>query len=510
MNQLFAEFVADILRRRKLLWFGVLVGVVAFGYELFHFNFSIDEEIFSELDSSALFWIEVGRWGMALLNVVLLKFAVVPVVPTLLTIVGLSLSVVIAAAVWREDDGVPIRIAAPFAIAFPTLSFIMTFSVNNFGAGIGLALAAASIYVITRGGWRMFPLSALLLGVAMGMYQACLLVTFPIIAIYYFLGERSKGTGMVGGWVLYAANVLVATAIYLVVAKLLLALTGMELRYIQEYFNISEFVQRPVEIVTELSLAIMKFLSGRHYVFIQNEMILGATLMVALLIAVVAESRKGAAAIAALLAVVFLVLLSPFALSIIAAKEMPPRTYVALPLAIASIIFLGARAGGHRARWLLGVLAFICFVKFAAINNRLSYSEHLSWQADRELATRIIETAEENGIRFTEDYVPLFVLHAPTRFKSKILFPADTMGASFFRFAAGSYERVAKFMNTTGVVRFRPVNKEEVMRILGKTDSLPDWPAPGSVAMVDGVFVIKFGPMNGYQKDQMELDFGKF
>ena len=510
MNQLFGEFVADILRRRKLLWFCVLVGVIAYGYELFHFNFSIDEEVFAELENPVQWWIGVGRWGMALLNVVLLEFAAVPVVTTLLTIVGLSLSVVFTAAVWREEDGVAIRIAAPFAIAFPTLSFIMTFSVNNFGAGIGLALAASSIYVITCGGWRMIALSATLLGVAMGMYQSCLFVTFPIIAIYYFLGERSKGTGPVGGWVLYAVNVLAAAVIYLLVAKLLLVINGMELRYIQEYFNISDFAQRPVEIFTELSLVIMKYLYGRHYIFIENQMVLGVTLMAAVLIAIRVEFGKGISAVAALLAVVFLVLLSPFALSIIAAQEMPPRTYVALPLAVASIVFLGARAAGHRARWLLGILAFICFVKFAAINNRLSYSENLSWQADRELAAKIIEKAEENGIRFTEDYVPLFVLHAPTRFKSRILFPADTMGASFFRFAAGSYDRVAKFMNTTGIVRFRPANGEEIRRILAKTDSLSDWPEAGSVAMVDGVFVIKFGPMNGYQKDQMELDFGKF
>jgi hypothetical protein len=62
------------------------VAVAAHGFELFNFNLTIDEEIHA-FSSQAYTWIAQGRWGMFLLNALLIPHPIIPFVPLFVALV---------------------------------------------------------------------------------------------------------------------------------------------------------------------------------------------------------------------------------------------------------------------------------------------------------------------------------------------------------------------------------------------------------------------------------------
>ena len=501
MRKILLNLLTDILDRRGLFLYCLAIGLIAYGYEIFNFNFGIDEELFSTDTSSLLFWwVDIGRWGMAVLNLVLLRFSVVPVVPAFLAVAAISLSFVIASAVWKEPDGVALRIAAPFAVAFPVFAYILSFSLNNFGVAIALVLATAAMYILMQGGIRHLIVISVVLAFAAGIYPSVLLVTFPVFALAMLLddepGRRRK-------WTLfscYILSALLAIAIYFSVTWAAIALLDREFIYIGSYLNVARLSSEPVAVLQDFLVNVMRYLTGRDPAFIDNQpaFLLLFTLSFGVAVFGAWKNRKYPALTVAI--VLLLIVLSPFALAFLAGGELPPRTYVSLPLAVAIVVFLAVKLSGPGMRWVIGLLAFICAVNFAAINNRLAYAEHLSWQADRELAVAILDRAQALDFDFGREAVPVLLMGRPKRAETALFFAQSTMGASFFTWDAGMRERVAGFLNTLGRGKFRPANRAEVAAIVQRSSELPDWPDAGSIARLDDTLVIRFGLMNRGQR----------
>jgi|GEM_PF-4543193 len=59
----------------QIYFYFILAAVIflSYGYEIFNFNLSIDEEIHAIHGGQWLAWLAQGRWGIALLNYVLVQ-----------------------------------------------------------------------------------------------------------------------------------------------------------------------------------------------------------------------------------------------------------------------------------------------------------------------------------------------------------------------------------------------------------------------------------------------------
>ena len=62
------------VRNKAILLFSLCIAILCYGYEIFNFSLSIDEEIASFSDANGRkTYLLIGRWGTYLLNHLLLK-----------------------------------------------------------------------------------------------------------------------------------------------------------------------------------------------------------------------------------------------------------------------------------------------------------------------------------------------------------------------------------------------------------------------------------------------------
>src|SRR5688500_10973661 len=96
-----------------------LVAIVCFGFELFNFHFSIDEEVHAAGTIRAEEWLVQGRWGMYLLTRFMLPFPVTPVVPVAVTLASYVGSITVLLAAWGSGPTIARLPAGSMAVAPP-------------------------------------------------------------------------------------------------------------------------------------------------------------------------------------------------------------------------------------------------------------------------------------------------------------------------------------------------------------------------------------------------------
>src|SRR5690606_14796357 len=95
------------------------------------------------------------------------------------------------------------------------------------------------------------------------------------------------------------------------------------------------------------------------------------------------------------LAVLAVIVLAPFALFVINAGFMPPRSVVAFPIAVGSLVFLAFLSSWNWSKWVLVFMSFYCAMSFSVMNNRFSFSDHMSWEMDKMLMNQVIIRVNE-------------------------------------------------------------------------------------------------------------------
>ena len=146
------------------------VVLLAYGYELFGFHLTIDEEIHADYAFLIKGWFEQGRWGMSALS------ALMPstVVPTISPMLGISLSVLSWWWLLRNVYGLnnlAATLAVSIAITFPVLAFTVTFSTLAYGVGVANICLLIFAYNISKGRNVNYFSAALAGAFAISIYQ---------------------------------------------------------------------------------------------------------------------------------------------------------------------------------------------------------------------------------------------------------------------------------------------------------------------------------------------------
>src|SRR5262245_46395585 len=126
-----------------------LAFLLIYGYELFNFSLSIDEELhtFGSVSYRSLSWLRQGRWGMALLSWSLDPVSALPVVSTALFGAGLLFSIALLTTYYRLQD-LSAYLFGVVLIASPIWPHIVEFNTLSYGIGIGLALCAIGVRLL--------------------------------------------------------------------------------------------------------------------------------------------------------------------------------------------------------------------------------------------------------------------------------------------------------------------------------------------------------------------------
>lgn len=513
--------VNDFLDRNgRFIVFALVCALVAYGYEIFSYTISIDDEVHFHDTAVQLarHLIGQGRWGTGLLAILFGNSCGVPVVPMLESLLCISIVFHILGRFMRfgADERFmfyPICIACP--IWYYYLSFWM---VSPYG-GIGLLLSAVGFLgFMQRNPW--VRLAALVPGaMAVGIYEISI-VLLPIFCSAYVLGDIVSGEGAgshdarTGSrWRGYLALflktfvfMLVCVALYYGIGKAVRHACGLPLIYTSGMFNPPRSwgdVPGRLRMVFDLAASCYWgnwFLPAppeHGYLSVHRTFV--TLSLVAIAIGILKAKRDAWSKLVAAASLVFLVF-APFMLRFMTVV-MPPRSCILVAFSLVVVFCLAWRCVRSIPcfRFLFLALLVLVSIRYLSIVNRLAYASKMQSDRDCEVVRRVVERLEADPS--FSPYIcgtrgcPFIMVGAP-HFGRGGGWPAslrcDTVGRSILDWEGGVPDRFAYLTRLlTGRMLAWP-GKEAVQELSPVVDDMPLWPLPGSVVMTNGVAIAKF------------------
>ena len=503
-------------QHRLLLGYMALVALLAYPYTLFSFSLSMDSE-WHALDSGGkIAWVEQGRWGMYLLNQYLLPDSVIPFFPPFLALAGC-----IVGAFFLVLTLSPVRswadyVATPIAIGCPIFYFALYFTTLGYGIGIAFAITAIGLYALTRWSIAGGITAVLFLASSISIYQAILPLIPVIFALYVVASITDKQRLPLGVLlrqsILFIAVLALSYGLYQQVSQALMTL--MQLKFDSGYMGgFIQFQPTPEYMTTALRHTYntgIGYYTGSSQYYINDLPVLkwlfiGSALVVTLRILL--ASQQGIIVRLLGLCALLCAFAAPLSMLFLCNCPSPPRTLPSVPYVLAGIVFISARSSLNTIRVAVGVLALACFYKFCIINTRYALASQMRWQSDRELSTRIVERmgllwdklpAKQAG----ETYPVALVGELDTERETPFLFVRSVVADSFYAWGGGDL-RMVSLWYSMGVFDYFVANNDQYLTIAEEADKMPIWPAPGSVSVIKGIFVIKLSNFTNNQKTIM-------
>lgn len=481
----------------------VTIAVASYGFELFNFNLTIDEEVHA-FSSQANRWIEQGRWGMYILNSLLLPQPVIPFVPLFTALIFHLLAIILFLNSWEIESKLEKILIGTIGIAYPGMAYMYTFSTINYGIGVGLFLVALALFVYVRADGVCKFFSVLPGAIAISIYQGfavALAVAFLVHFIAVEIGTDRRNINIKNLFIIFSIGVLSA-ATYYAIQKLFLLSNATNIEYVDTFFDI-DYLWRNISDVTRNVLdTLLRVYSGSPAIYGSEISILGVIVILSLAsLALRLISCNLSIANKILIAPLCLLLLVlPFASGFLMRGTLAMRFLVALPIVFTGLVMLGLHGRSRGIKLFAGMLVGFCVFQFVISTNTLFSSSALALQADRLLAGRVLERiAEAKAIAGAKELKYLEVVGYIDRTPTRLISKSETFGASFFEWDQGNANRVLLFLKTLGYEELQPLPVKGRSEMMDITSMMPIWPDKGSVQVFGDIVLIKFGPYSYVQ-----------
>ena len=484
--------------------YAVFLLLALYGYEIFNFSLSIDEELVGSpyISGPWLGWIAQGRWGMGALTYIFPPLGNIPLMSTVLFCAGLGVSsCLVARVLFRSYSGQWAFVG--LFLSSPLWPHIAEFNTISWGIGIGCVLLTLSL-LFTIAELRFGYLWAVgFLAIATGIYQSFYIWFLVLVCIRYLamvLGTApasSNETNQRFPWLKSSFVALGGLLGYLAVEKLFLATLKLQLTYVEGYVRLADFTTVPAEAFARILKRCWNLISGTDALYLDYGHLLTLLPMLGLLIVVVRLfgqrplTRSQRIVAGAALAAAFVLGISPILMS---AGTIPARALIPwIPISgfLAGVTLSG---GSQFKKLLYAVLAITLFISvWTSVS--LFYTDHLVRQRDELLAARIMARVDQLLPNPPPDRIPFVVVGAPPAKSAGAFQKLEVFGDSYFdtMHEGGNAYRIAAYLRLLGVDTLEPHQLKDILPQRSIVQAMPVWPAPGSVAMVGDMLVIKLG-----------------
>ena len=500
------DFVVDFIRRNKIIiTSSFLIGVFSFGYELFNFSLSIDDELATLLNAGEMkSSIITGRWGFYLLNLFFHPNSVMPYYTTAMAIILISASA--SLFVIHHKGNIPSKLVfLAIFISSPVHSYYLAFNLSFYYA-LGMVLSTIAFFALksavnTKGiAFRNYLTAALLLAFSIALYQS-MLAFFLVLTACYIFEETSKQSinknqiqkllfGIVGvsifGLLVYKFGDYLTRLVFLEADK----------RYDTEYLeNFSGWAESDLK-----SRIINLFYSTKYYLtgLRKSEFYLGiaekTTLILVSILAyqIISKDRKSFRKVIWSLLSLLLLVISPFAIIYLNGADLPVRAMMSLPLMIAMLWFSTYQRAGKLARRLMLLSVILILVNNSYINTRLFYASNTSWESDKALAHRIAERINSLNPKHKNGLIQVAFVGDLEQSQNQLFLKSEVFGASFFNWEPGDSVRKFVLMKIVGHSNFTNPSQSDYEYLFDEISRMPFWPDNGSVKLFDDIVVVKF------------------
>jgi hypothetical protein len=503
IDKLISETSIYYKKNSGLIFTLILASLMCYGFELFNFNLTIDEELFANQIGPWIYFISQGRWGMYILNAIFVPYTIVPVAPLLFALIFQIVAVLILLESWSIESTLMRSIVGAIGIVFPSTAYIYTFSTINYGIGFGFFCCALSLFFYTRQNKRirffaMFP-AAFAIALYQGFIPALLSVFLVYLILRYIRTQKFVWMEILNTILISGAAVL----IYFIVQKLFTRfLIIPKSTYVSGFFNLSHLRDN-------LSVILARVLAFALQVYTGDNAVYGiriAALKYFLLLVLFGIMMSIIAPKSSIINKIWLILFCcglislPFLSAIVMDGSIAMRSLVALPIVIMGVIGISAENEYGLLQKMIVLLGWFVVFQFILSANLLFGSSNLALQADRLLAARFIDRVDKAKSEASTEVKYLEIVGYFSRPSTALMPKIETFGASFFEWEEGNPVRIAAFLQTTGYYDLQALPQKRRIQMVEYALAMPEWPQEGSVIVVDDTVLVKFGPYSGTQK----------
>lgn len=491
---------------RVLLGYLVVIGILCYATELTYFSLHMDSELHALDYEAADDWIAQGRWGLYVLNALLLPNTIMPVIPMLLAISGLVAGSLLLLLSLSDKRGFADYIAAPIAVTCPILYFALYYTTIGYGIGIGYAVMCAGFYALTRATRTGFTTATLCFAFATGVYQAFLPLT--VVLGGFWLTARVIDRCIQSArqaWqhiLVFAAALLASIIVYVAATQLALAWTDIDYAsgYLSGFINYSLTASYLVSSLQSSLITLLNIYTGNGVFYLHQHLTLPLLFLSTLMIVCHQIWRNAdTMALRGITCIVLLVaLFAPASLLMMNNGAMPARVLFPAATVLAGLVFISLQTQQNIIRWLVASLAIISIYHFVVTNNRFAFTNRMAWEADREFTTALIQRLDrlqqDLPITPSRQRIPIEIVGTRALPDIPVFEAPDLIGSSVFeRVPAEITPRLTLVMRAMGNLDYRAARPDEKLAVFDAARQMPLWPLEGAVAVVNGVIVVKLG-----------------
>lgn len=497
-------------------WFGylLLVSIISYFSVLTNFSLTIDAETLVLSSTANLAWIQQGRWGMYLLNWVLLPNPVMPFIPLFLALLFTSLSFMLIAKLLARTKNYAYYLSAPIFISSPVLFYMFSFTTINYGIGFAFLLATLSVHFFAKNIRFSKIFSIFFAASSLGIYQIMicwLMVLFILYLLALIIQKEKLSIKYLAELIIKIVFVLASSFfIYFIIEHACYFLFKLKpLPYTSLFIKVSADIKYWVDTCYLVVNQMIKFYSGASIVYVYHcysLFILLIAICIAIIFLIIRSKQSYGVKIFGflLLLVIFII---PFVFNFINAGYMPPRTLFGVPLVISGLTFLSWQNKNKLFRVILISLVIVVSYNFIVINHKLAFTSSLSYEADKALSVRLLNHLDAVRPVFlsANEPIPFAVAGYHERLPSEYMQQKDTIGASFYSWDQGDVGRIVYLLNTLGVFEYKAATTEQQRSIMSTVSKMPVWPNKDSVAFINGIAVVKFGDYSYLQLVKLQI-----
>lgn len=484
------------LQGQSLLLVYIGVVLLTYGYQIFSYAISLDEEMYalSDAQGTAHAWLSQSRWAMGLAS-----FLVPSVLgPAVSPGVGVAL---FSFTIWRvahqflKLKGLPLLLSASMAVSLPVMIFAFDFDTIAFGLGIGFLLCWLSLTFISRDGLKNNLIASLLFATALAIYEPLALFIIIVVAAQSFQNPSASFLRKII-WIVLSGTLTSKLVSYGFSFFLKIQVDGYQSSYLQLDGLISDPLLRVSQTMANMSS--LYELSGARY-GLDNPWgkAAWAILFTSAIMAVFHQGGKEGRTIRIFSLAILLLL--PSGLQLLNEWPLPLRIFIFLPaqvIGLSAIFFQLASSKRFEKRpiviAIITVFLSLAVLGNASQTNRIIATSRTAYVLDQFVAHEIEIEKAKLFPESTRDAIPLRMMGQISRVSTRIkpVLPSEGVGVSLFGFGLGETFRVTRFLSTQGIL-FTPDSAEnpELDRLLRQ---MPSYPSPGWAKAYQGTFLIKF------------------
>jgi hypothetical protein len=483
-NQFFAkEFVT-------LLFVSLGGSMLCFGYELFNFSFSIDEELagFQHGEDYWRAWLGQGRWAMGLLVFLLpSEISYMPFVATALFCLATCLAAVICSGFFFKETSTRAVFCGLF-VTSPIMPHLVQFNTFSHGVGLGYLLCAIGLWMVLKDRLYFYTLALIPFTLAIGIYQS--FVFFLASAVLLMVFAKSEFN-------LRKRFLMVSIATFVVLASY--AFSGLIVKISLRVFRInqSDYFSNYIhikEVLPSLSRSLevcWDILNGSRNIYLDMGFWVLLPIWIGLITLLInLVSRKNNNFLQSGFS--FLLVLGAFSVSyslvLASSGRIPLRALLGFTILFPLLAAFPMVFPKLRIAFLpIVVLSIFCSI---LISNLLFHKDRLARIRDHALAIALYSKFQNVEPTLGAAPVSFSVIGSPSFLREQNK-QVEVFGASFFTHDGGNPYRAAAYMKSLGVSLLNPAptaavsNKQAIL-------SRPTWPHPESVFKCDNTLVVKF------------------